>query len=127
MKINIESGSLSREAELYEDTAPQTVKAVLSNLPIEGNVNTWGDEIYFEADIGIEVQENSHEVVELGDVAYWIDGKALCIFFGKTPMSTDDQIVPAGPVNVMGKVTGDAKDFKQVKDGDPIKLDKVVE
>ncbi|MFP4558880.1 MAG: cyclophilin-like fold protein, partial [Archaeoglobaceae archaeon] len=83
MKIKIESGGLTREAELYEDIAPQTVKAVLSNLPVEGEANTWGDEIYFKADIGVEVQENSHEVVEMGDVAYWIDGKALCIFFGK--------------------------------------------
>lgn len=122
MKIKIESGDLIKEAEIYEDIAPQTVKAVLSNLPIEGSANTWGDEIYFEADMGVEEQENSHEVVEIGDVAYWIEGKALCIFFGKTPMSTDDEIVPAGPVNVIGKVTGDVKDFKQVKEGDPIKF-----
>lgn len=91
MKINIESSDLTKEAELYEGVAPQTVKAVLSNLPIEGKVNTWGDEIYFQADIG------------------------------KTPMSSGDEIVPAGPVNVIGKVT-DAKAFKQVKDGDSIKF-----
>lgn len=123
MKIKIESGGLTKEAELYEDIAPQTVKAVLSNLPIEGEVNTWGDEIYFNTDIGVEEDENSHEVVEMGDVAYWVDGKALCIFFGKTPMSSGDEIIPAGPVNVIGKVTGDAKDFKQVKDGAPIKFE----
>ncbi|MFO7967256.1 MAG: cyclophilin-like fold protein [Archaeoglobaceae archaeon] len=122
MKIKIESGDLIKEAELYEGTAPQTVKAVLSNLPIESEVNTWGDEIYFTADIGIQEEENSHEVVEMGDVAYWVEGKALCIFFGKTPMSSGDEIVPAGPVNVIGKVTGDEKDFKQVKDGAPIKF-----
>ncbi len=127
MKIKIESGGLVKEAELYEDIAPQTVKAVLSNLPVEGEVNTWGDEIYFHVDVGIEEDENSHETVEMGDVAYWVEGKALCIFFGKTPMSSGDEIVPAGPVNVIGKVLGDAKDFRQVKDGDPIKFwDKVV-
>ncbi len=49
----------------------------------------WGDEIYFETPVKLTVEENSKEVVEEGDVAFWIPGKAICIFFGKTPISDD--------------------------------------
>jgi len=125
MKIRIKAGDVVREAELYEDLAPTTVKAVVEALPIKGIANRWGDEIYFETDVEVDVEENSKEVVELGDVAYWIPGRAICIFFGKTPMSEGDEIRPASAVNVIGKVLGDVEEFKKVEDGTPVVLEPV--
>jgi hypothetical protein len=94
---------------------PETVKAILDALPVESRVNRWGDEIYFT--IPVEVgPENTTSKVEVGDVAYWPPGKALCIFFGPTPISEDDRPKPASPVNVVGKV-GDATVLRKVKDG----------
>jgi hypothetical protein len=123
MKIRIRAGDVVREAVLYEDLAPATVKAVIDALPIKGIANRWGDEIYFETDIEVNVEENSKEVVELGDLAYWIPGRAICIFFGKTPISEGDEIRPASAVNVIGKVIGDVEEFKKVEDGTPVVLE----
>ena len=122
--IKTDEGIIRKRAKLYKELAKETVKAIASALPIKGIVNRWGDEIYFETDIEIDVEENSKDVVELGDIAYWIPGKAICIFFGKTPIS-DDKIRPASVVNVIGKVLDDLEDFKKAKDGDEIEIRKL--
>jgi len=119
--IKTDEGVIRKRAKLYKEWAEKTVEAIASALPIKGIVNRWGDEIYFETDIEVDVEENSKDVVELGDIAYWIPGKAICIFFGKTPIS-DDKIRPASAVNVIGKVLDDLKDFKKAKDGDEIEI-----
>jgi hypothetical protein len=36
------------------------------------------------------------------------------VFFGPTPVSTGGKIIPASPVNIIGKVIGDATRFKKV-------------
>jgi hypothetical protein len=118
MKILVKVGDIEREIELVDC---KTSRAILEKLPIKGYANRWGDEIYFTAPIDFDEEENSRDVVELGDVAFWIPGKAICIFFGKTPVS-DDRIRPASPVNVFGRVKGDIEAFKSVKDGEEIFL-----
>ena len=91
------------------------------NTPIEGVANLWGDEIYFET--SLYSQSNSmQEVVEIGDLAFWPPGQAICLFFGSTPMSTGDEIRPASPVNVFGKFIDNPKLLKTVKTGDSISI-----
>ena len=119
--IKTDERVIRKRAKLYKEWAEKTVEAIASALPIRGMVNRWGDEIYFETDIEVDVEENSKDVVELGDIAYWIPRKAICIFFGKTPIS-DDKIRPASAVNVIGKVLDDLEDFKKAKDGDEIEI-----
>jgi len=98
---------------------PKTLKAILDNLPIESTALRWGDEIYFETNIDIDL-ENPQETVEKGDVAYWPPGKAICIFFGPTPISSGDEIRPASPVNVWGKILGEIENLKNVSNGEKI-------
>ncbi len=96
----------------------------MESLPIKGIVNRWGDEIYFETDVIVDEEENSKEVVELGDIAYWIPGRAICLFFGKTPIS-DDKIRPASAVNVIGKIINIEKyidKLREVKDGEVVEV-----
>lgn len=119
MKLRFVFESAECVAELREELAPETVKAILRSLPIEAVANRWGDEIYFETNVDCRVAENSREIVEIGDVAYWIPGKAICLFFGKTPIS-DDKIRPASAVNVVGKIIGDPRVLKKVKDGERV-------
>jgi hypothetical protein len=115
-KIKITVGKLELEAWL-NDT--KTATKVFEALPITSAINTWGDEIYFT--IPVEAgSENAQELVSLGDIAYWPPGKAMCVFFGKTPISKGDEIRPASPVNIIGKVEGDLKMLKKVKDGEEI-------
>ena len=85
-----------------------TADQVLDALPLYGDGNRWGDEIYF--DIGVDLDtESLQEEVEIGDVAYWRPGKALCLFYGRTPASTSERPRAASPVTVIGKLVGDAQ------------------
>lgn len=111
--IKITAGTVSAQATLNDS---KTARAIWGALPIEANAQTWGDEIYFA--IGVdEAEDSAKAVVELGDLGYWPPGHAFCIFFGPTPASHGNEIRPASPVNVVGRVTGDATTFKRVKSG----------
>ena len=110
-------------AELLEEKNPKTVREIWNNLPFKARANTWGDEIYFSIPVHLDL-ENSQEVVELGDLGYWPPGHAFCIFFGRTPASMGDEIRPASPVNVFGKILGDPKVFRKVKSGDTVTVDR---
>ncbi|TFH19227.1 hypothetical protein E4H04_00735 [Candidatus Bathyarchaeota archaeon] len=123
MKIKITTSSTGPVDAVLSEENPRTAKAIYEALPIKGNANLWGDEIYF----GIPVEanpENGKSVVELGDLAYWPPGNAFCIFFGPTPMSRGDEIRPASAVNVFGKITGDPKIFKKVRNGEQVTIEK---
>lgn len=124
-KIKIISEKIGEvEVELLEDRNPETAKAIWKNLPFETRVNTWGDEIYFSIPVKLG-EENAQETVKVGDLGYWPPGQGFCIFFGPTPISRGDEIRPANPVNVFGKVKGDPKVFKKVKSGDKIKVERL--
>ncbi len=122
MKIMIRVGSLSMEAVL--DDSP-TAREVAAALPIRTSFNTWGDEIYFATPVEAELDESAREVVGLGDLGYWPPGNAFCIFFGPTPMSQPGEIRPASAVNIIGRVLGDATQFKQVMQASEIVLEAV--
>ena len=111
MRIKITVGSVSVEAELSETS---TAKKVADVLPIRSSFNTWGEEFYFSIPVQAELDESAREEVEEGDLGYWPPGRAFCIFFGQTPMSKADKIIPASAVNIIGKVKGDARKFKDV-------------
>ena len=93
-------------------------------LPIDASASIRGDEIYFRTSIEVE-EDDAQPVVELGDFAYWPPSQALCIFFGSTPVSRGDEIRPASPVNVIGRMDGDATMLKVVPSGAPIVVEAV--
>ncbi len=49
--------------------------------------------------------ENGCEVVPVGAVAYWPPGSKLCLFWGETPASVDDEPRAASPVNVVARLS----------------------
>ena len=99
-----------------------TADLLWSALPIQSSGSTWGDEIYFRTSIQAE-EEDAQEVVDMGDVAYWPPGQALCLFFGPTPASQGDEIRPASPVNIVGKIEGDPAVLKQVGSGSQVTVE----
>ena len=111
--IRITVGNVVLEAEL---NYTQTAGSIWDALPIEGNGNTWGDEIYFRIPVEGEL-EDPQEVVELGDLGYWPPGNAFCLFFGLTPASQGDEIRPASEVTVIGKIKGDSTVLRSVSSG----------
>lgn len=115
-KITIAAGIVELEAEL-NDTA--TAEAIWNALPISASGNTWGDEIYFRIPVAAE-PEDLQEVVDFGDLAYWPPGNAFCVFFGPTPASRGDEIRPASPVAVVGRIVGGAARLREVPAGAPV-------
>jgi uncharacterized protein len=115
--ILIRAGSLSMEAELNDNP---TAELIWNALPIEGRANRWGDEIYFSIPVKTGSESSAHEDVEIGDLGYWPPGNAFCIFFGSTPVSHGSKPRAASPVNIFGKVRGDATCFRAVHDGDKV-------
>ena len=122
-KIRITADDVSAEAVLNDS---DTAEAIWKALPIEARANTWGDEIYFAIPVHLG-EEDAQEVVEMGDLGYWPPGHAFCIFFGRTPMSRGNEIRPASPVNVFGKIEGDATAFTRVSSGARVRLERVEE
>lgn len=118
--IKIKIGNIELDAELNES---KTAKLVWEALPLEANGQTWGEEIYFRIPVDAPL-ERPQATVDLGDVGYWPNGHAFCIFYGKTPVSGDREIVPASPVDVIGRVTSDVSILKTVTDPGRISVDR---
>ena len=113
-KIIIEIENLTVPAELKDTPTAQKISKL---LPIEGRANVWGDEIYFDIALQAELEPDASAEVQIGDLGYWPAGPAFCIFFGPTPVSRGDQPRAYSPVNVFGRVVGDAKQFQTVSGG----------
>ena len=123
MRLKIMSKAVGEAYAELTGENPLTVDAIWSKLPIDGKANIWGDEIYFTIPVQVGA-ENQSEVVQMGDLAYWPPGNALCIFFGPTPASWDKEIRPASPVNVIGRIVDNPRLFKLVGPGDKIWLER---
>ncbi len=115
--ITISAGDVSLPAELNDSP---TAQQVWDALPIEGTANVWGDEIYFEIPIMADQASDARAGVAVGELGYWPAGRAFCIFFGPTPVSTDDRPRAFSPVNVLGRVLGDATQFRAVHSGQEV-------
>jgi len=120
-KIKIIAGTIAAEAELL-NTA--TAELLWNALPLESTGSRWGDEIYFTIPLTQSLEKDARETVEKGDLGFWPQGPAFCIFFGPTPISTGSEIKPASAVNIFGKIIGDATVFKQVPSDTPVRVEK---
>ena len=118
-KVSIEIPKLENiKLELDDINSPKTVKAFHASLPFTVGLNVWGDEIYTDESPVNVSEENSKPLVELNDVAYWPTGKAICLFFGPTPIGKKGEIKPYSPVNVIGKIVSPDKNIlSKILDG----------
>lgn len=113
-RMQITAGDVSLPAELNEGP---TARRLWEILPVEGRAQTWGDEIYFEIPLRVPAEPGARAEVEVGELGYWPVGHAFCIFFGPTPASEGDQPQAYSPVNIVGRVLGDATRFRTVPAG----------
>ncbi|HEX2964970.1 MAG TPA: cyclophilin-like fold protein [Syntrophorhabdaceae bacterium] len=104
-KVRITVGHIAVQA-IFNETGCSL--NILSKLPLTVSFNKWGDEFYFEVPVMETLDETATTDVHVGDIGYWPPGNALAIFFGPTPLSRGKEPVPAGEVNIVGKITGDA-------------------
>jgi uncharacterized protein len=121
-RISISAGDLLMEAELNDGP---TAKQVWEALPIDARANTWGDEIYFEIPVSAHQEPDARADVAVGELGYWPVGSAFCIFFGPTPVSTGAEPRAYSPVNILGRVVGDATAFRSVRSGAPVRIARI--
>ena len=112
--------------ELDDTFSPQTCTSILASLPFSVSGHVWGEEIYTDESPISQSEENAKDLVSVNDVAYWPSGKAICLFFGPTPIGKNGEIKPYSPVNVVGKITDSDKSMlKKFKDGVKISFEKI--
>jgi hypothetical protein len=116
--VEIKIPSLSNiTLELDDSDSPKTVNDFVAKLPFTVDLNVWGDEIYTSESPITQSEENAKSPVQLNDVAYWPTGKAICLFYGYTPIGKSGEITPASPVNILGKIISPNKSVLDEADG----------
>jgi len=103
--------------ELDDTNSPKTVNDFIEKLPFTVDLNVWGDEIYTSESPITQPEENAKSPVQLNDVAYWPTGKAICLFYGPTPIGKPGEITPASSVNILGKIISPDKSILNNVDG----------
>ncbi|MEI7806451.1 MAG: cyclophilin-like fold protein [Hyphomicrobiales bacterium] len=121
-RIRFDFGSLTLEAELL-DTA--TAKAIAANLPLTSSVLTWGEEVYFDVPVDVAREKDARDVVTPGEIAYWPQGPAIAIGFGRTPISKGSECRLASPCNIFAKALSDVKVLGKVKSGSKVSVSKI--
>jgi uncharacterized protein len=122
-RIRFDFGSLTLDAELLDTP---TAKAIAAALPITSSALTWGEEVYFDVPVEVKRDGNARAVVTPGEVAYWPEGPAIALGFGRTPISQRNETRLASPCNIFAKVLGDVKALAKVKAGTKVEV-KVLE
>ncbi len=101
-----------------------TAEKVIASLPCSASANTWGEEVYFSLPANAKLEADAREVVPPGTICFWVQGQSLALPFGPTPASHGDECRLVTKVNVLGKLEGDPRQLKTVRDGDGIRVEK---
>ena len=116
-KLEITAGGVSLRVEVFDTP---TGRAVLAAAPFEARARTWGEEVYFSTPVRVTREADARAVVEAGELAFWVEGDAIAIGFGPTPVSRGDEIRLAAPTNIWGRTEDDVGRLEAVRDGDPV-------
>ena len=118
-RIRFDFGSLMLDAELLDTP---TAKAIAAALPISASALTWGEEVYFDVPVKVKREPDARAVVAPGEIAYWPEGPAIALGFGRTPISQGDECRLASPCNIFARALSDVKVLGKVKAGTKIKV-----
>ena len=118
-RIRFDFGSFTLDAELLDTP---TAKAIAEKLPIQAAAMTWGEEVYFDVPVRVKREANARAVVTPGEIAYWPEGPAIAIGFGRTPISQGGECRLASPCNVFAKALSDVKALAKVRSGAQIRV-----
>jgi hypothetical protein len=118
-RVRFDFGSITFDAELLDTP---TAKAIAAALPLDSSALTWGEEVYFDVPVHVAREKDARAVVTPGEVAYWPEGPAIALGFGRTPISQSGECRLASPCNIFARVLGDVKGLAKVKAGSRIKV-----
>ena len=115
-------GSVEITAQVFDTP---TADAIYDSLPFTSTARTWGAEVYFATPVAVAKEADAKAVVEAGELAFWVEGDSIAIGFGPTPISAGDEIRLAAPTNIWGRAVDDVRALNAVKDGDPIRVERL--
>ena len=101
----------------------ETAKLIAESIPIKSKIQTWGEEIFFNTNLQVKLEDDARDVMQLGELAFWTEGSAIAIGYGKTPVSIGQEIRLIGACNVWADCSFKKSDFDDIKSGDEISLD----
>jgi len=116
-RLKMVIGSVEIRAELFDTP---TADALFASLPFESTASTWGDEVYFATPVSVPAEPDARSIVEAGELAFWLDGDAIAIGFGPTPISRGGEIRLASPANIWGRALDDVRLLSTVASGSSI-------
>lgn len=119
-KLKMTIGGVDITAELFDTP---TAELIWRALPFSSVARTWGEEVYFDTPVLAENEADARDVVEAGELAFWLTGSAIAIGFGPTPVSHGDEIRLASPCNIWGRAVDDVRGLVDVRDGAPITVE----
>ena len=121
-RIRMSIGPVTLDAELFDTP---TANAIWGALPFTSRAQTWGEEVYFSTPVTTELESGARDLVQPGELAFWVEGDSIAIGFGRTPVSRGDEIRLAARTNIWGKALGDVKQLKSVKAGASIRIEQL--
>ena len=115
-------GAVKLEAELFDTP---TADAIYAKLPFTSTASTWRNEVYFSTPVHVQKDPDAKDVVEAGELAFWVEGDSIAIAFGPTTISRGQEIRLVTQTNIWGQALGPVTQLRRVKDGDLIEVEKI--
>lgn len=100
-----------------------TAKAILAKLPIRSTVQTWGEEVYFSVPVEASLEDDAKDVVQAGEIAFWVEGSCIAIGFGPTPISQSDEIRLAAKTNIWADALDDVRQLINSQSQESVYID----
>jgi uncharacterized protein len=120
-RLKIAIGDLVIHADLLDTP---TASALYDAAPFAASASTWGEEVYFRTPVSCAREADARAVVEPGELAFWPDGDAIAMGFGRTPISRGDECRLASPCNIWGRTRDDVTQLRSVRAGAAIKVER---
>ncbi len=121
-KARITAGDASLDV-ILKDTP--TADAIWDALPISSIASTWGEEVYFAVPVSQKREDDARDLLEMGEIAFWPDGDAIAVVFGRTPISAPGEMRLASASNIWAQADGDPTVMRSARRGDSVRVERL--